>query len=182
LLRPQVSLERTIGVIAHMKSAGLKKLFKNRRAVSAVISNLILMGAVIAVGFSVLAWSISQASNYNNQYSQTIAADINQTKERVTFEYVLYNNTNSNLKVYLMNSGTIDGIALGTVYVFNSTWTGTASITLTFFNGTSPPNQQIDVGQERSFTISPINLVSGKSYSLKIITARGSSFVQLFYA
>jgi ABC-type amino acid transport substrate-binding protein len=165
-----------------MKSAGLQRLFKNRRAVSAVISNLILMGAAIAVGFSVLAWSMGQATSYNNQYSQTIAADINQTKERVTFEYVLYNNTNSNLRVYLLNSGTIDGIAPRTVYVFNTTWTYTASIALTFFNGTNPTNQQIDVGQERSFTLSSITLVSGKRYSLQIMTARGSSFVQSFYA
>jgi hypothetical protein len=154
---------------------------RSKRAVSAVISNLILIGAVIAVGFLVLTWSVSQASSYNNQYSQTIAADINQTKERLAFEYFFYNGTALNLKVYLMNCGTIGGISLRTVYLSNSTWTVSKNVWLTFFNGTDPPTQSIDMGQERSFSISSTNLVPGNQYSLLIMTVRGSSFVQSFY-
>lgn len=160
----------------------ISALIRCKRAVSAVISNVILIGAVLAVGFSVLAWSVSQASNYNNQYSQTISADINQTKERLTFEYVFYNSSNGNLSAYLMNYGTISGIALQSVYLSNTTWTKIASVALTFFNGTSPPTQYIDMGQERSFSIPSANLTPGNNYSLKVITARGSSFVQSFYA
>jgi len=159
----------------------ISALRKCKRAVSAVISNVILVGAVIAVGFSVLAWSVSQASNYNNRYSQAISADINQTKERLTFEYIFYNSSNGELAVYLMNYGTIGGIELSSVYLFNSTWTKTVSVSLTLFNGASPPTQSIDVGQERSFSISSASLVPGNNYSLKIITQRGSSFVQSFY-
>jgi hypothetical protein len=42
-----------------MKLRKVAKLFRDRGGVSAVISNVILVGAVIAVGFGVMAWTSS---------------------------------------------------------------------------------------------------------------------------
>jgi flagellar biosynthesis/type III secretory pathway M-ring protein FliF/YscJ len=93
------------------------KLFKNRRGVSAVISNLILIAAVIAVGFTVLVWSQTQSSNYTNMYGNAIKSDTDQLRERLAFEYIHYDSTS--LTVYLMNSGTIGDVSIASVYVDN---------------------------------------------------------------
>jgi len=153
------------------------KLLKSRRAVSAVISNLILIAAVIVVGFAVLAWAQSQSSNYNNQYSSVISSDTNQLRERMVFEYIYYDNAHNNLTVYLMNFGTIDNVNVTTVYV-NNTPNSTIALRL-LSSGASISS--LNATQEGYFSISPSpSLVPGTNCPIKIITARGSSFVGTF--
>jgi hypothetical protein len=53
-------------------------LVKNRRAVNAVMSNLILVAAVIVVGFAVLAWEQNQSAQYQQTQSAIINKDVNQ--------------------------------------------------------------------------------------------------------
>ncbi|MCK4425030.1 hypothetical protein KAU93_05020, partial [Candidatus Bathyarchaeota archaeon] len=107
-------------------------------------------------------------------------ADIAKLKERLTFEYIFYDNTPNNLSVYLMNSGTIDNITIQTVYVKNSTWLNTFSKpNLKFLDDTGA--QDLDVREEGYFVLS-VNLVSGKSYSVRIVTKRGSTFDHAFIA
>jgi hypothetical protein len=157
------------------------KLLRGRRAVSAVVSNVILTGAVITVGFVVLAWTQSRSSAYNEQYSEAMNADVARLKERLTFEYVFYNNSANNVSVYVMNSGTINSINITTVYVSNATWfTSNSSITLKFLNGTS--TNDLDTGEEGYFVLRQVSLVTGNSYSVKIITGRGSTFESTFVA
>ena len=148
---------------------------------SAVVSNVILTGAVITVGFVVLAWTQSRSSAYNEQYSEAMNADVARLKERLTFEYVFYNNSANNVSVYVMNSGTINSINITTVYVSNATWfTSNSSITLKFLNGTS--TNDLDTGEEGYFVLRQVSLVTGNSYSVKIITGRGSTFESTFVA
>lgn len=155
----------------------LLKRLKARRAVSAVISNLILIAAVIAVGFSVLIWAQSTSSAYNNQYSQAVSAEVNQTKERIVFEYIHYDNVNNKLTVYLMNSGTIGNVNITTVYVLGIPY---STIQLKFLS-TNTPTSYLDVRQEGYFSISPSpSLTNGQTYSIDLITGRGSSFVSTF--
>jgi len=157
------------------------KLLHGRRAVSVVVSNLILTGAVIAVGFVVLAWTQYRSSAYNEQYSGAMNADIARLKERLAFEYVFYDNNAKNVSVYVMNSGTINSINITTVYVSNATWfTSNSSITLKFLNGTS--TNDLDIGEEGYFVLRQVSLVTGNSYSVKIITGRGSTFESTFVA
>jgi hypothetical protein len=167
----------TLRETANKMKPRAQNLFKSGRAVSAVISNLILIGAVIAVGFSMLVWAQSQSSSYNNQYSQAVSADINQTKERIVFEYVYYDNVKNNLTVYLMNSGTIGNVNIMTVYV-NSTPYSTINLKLL---STGAPTSSLGTSQEGYFSISPSpSLPLGKNYSIDVITRRGSSFVSTF--
>jgi len=156
-----------------------------RRAVSAVISNMILIAAVIVVGFSVFAWTEYQASTYNSQYSQAIRSDIDQLKERIAFECVFYDSAAKNLTVCLINYGTINGITVQTVYVRfagNTTLVSAFSdITLTYFNGVKTLTNAIDAGQERLFTI-PTDLTAGIPYSIEIVTGRGSKLEDTLFA
>jgi len=166
---------------------GLKELFRDKRAVNAVISSVILTGAVIAVSFSVLIWTQSQASIYTDQFSDAVNSDISMLKERLSFEYIFYNRTGGNLSVFLLNSGTVGNVTLPTVYVKTSTllvssFSG-AQINLRFMDGTSYPNpQQLAMKDEGYFTLPSVTLVAGKIYSVRVVTGRGSSFENTFKA
>ena len=150
---------------------------KNKHAVSAVISNMILVAAVIAVGFSMLTWTQSQSSNYTNQYGRAISSDIDQLKERIVYEYIYYNNAQKNLTVYLMNSGTIGNVNITTVYV-NNTPNSTIALRL-LSSGASISS--LNATQEGYFSISPFPILAlGTNQSIRIITWRGSSFVGTF--
>jgi len=165
---------------------GLRKIWKmlhNKRAVSAVISNVILTGAVIAVSFVVLAWTQYRSSAYNDQYSEAMNADIAKLKERLAFEYVFYDSSAQNLTVYLMNCGTINDTIVKTVYVATSSgeWIEVFSdIILTSFDG-SQTVDYLSIGEEGKFALSPINLVAG-AYSVRVVTGRGSTFDHTFIA
>lgn len=160
-----------------MKRIKTPKLLKNRQGVNAVISNVILVGAVIAVGFGMLIWSQTQASSYNSQYSSAVESDTAQLLERVAFEYIHYDTSTNNLTVYLMNSGTNDGINITTAYINNIPYSVTTLHLLDDHTQTS----SLDTTQEAYFWISPDpSLELGKSYSITIVTGRGSSFVGTF--
>ena len=166
-----------------MKPKEVQKLLRDRRGVSTVISNIILVGAVIAVGFTVVAWTYSRSSLYRAQYSESVNSDVDKLRERVSFEHVFYNNSAGNLSVYLMNSGKVGSVNFTTVYVSNTSWVGTyPTFQLKFLNGTSTPG--LAVGQEGYFVISlsSITLTQGNVYTVKIVTWRGSSFDNTFVA
>jgi predicted PurR-regulated permease PerM len=158
------------------------KLLKSRRAVSAVISNMILVAAVIAVGFAMLGWAQSQSSNYTNQYGRAISSDINQLQERIVLEWAYYNSTLTNLKAYLMNSGTVN-VTIQTAYVGSQSSSLTQySFTLYNFQNQLVSGKTLNAttGMREGYVlISPIILGSG-SYLIRIITARGSAFVFTF--
>ena len=161
------------------------KLLHGRRAVSVVVSNVILVGAVIAVSFVVLSWAQYRSSAYNEQYSEVMNADIARLNERLTFEYVFYNNSTKKLHVYLMNCGTIDNVTVQTVYVKDATGAPiqvNSSITLLHFNGTQIADKDLDRGEEGYFMLSSLNLVTGTSYSVRVVTGRGSTFDHTFIA
>lgn len=156
----------------------IRKLLHKRRAISAVVSNVILAGAVIAVSFVVLFWARYRASAYNEQYGEAMNADIARLNERLAFEYIFYNE--GNLTVYLMNCGTVNNVTIQTVYVGNSTWfIPFSSIGLKFLNGTS--TNDLDIDEEGYFVLSSVSL-AGKSYSVRIVTGRGSTFDRTFVA
>jgi hypothetical protein len=158
-----------------MKVMKTLNLLKNRRGVSAVISNLILIAAVIAVGFVVLVWSQTQSSNYTNMYGNAIKSDTDQLRERLAFEYIHYDSTG--LKVYLMNSGTIGDVSIASVYIGNVSY---ASPSLRLLSDNAQVSS-LNATQEGYFSISPSpTLAPGMSYPITIVTGRGSSFVATF--
>ena len=161
------------------------KLLLRKRAVTPVISSVILTGAVIAVSFVVLSWTQYRSSAYNEQYGDAMDADIAQLKERLTFEYSFYNGTQDNLLVYLMNSGTIDNVTIQTVYIKNTAGASVqmySSVTLRHFNSTEITDQYLDRAEEGYFVLSSLNLVADTSYTVRVVTGRGSTFDQAFIA
>jgi hypothetical protein len=166
-----------------MKKVFLKSI-RGKYAVSPVISNVILVGAVIAVGFSTLFWLQSIAYNYGVLYSEAVKANIDRLKEKLAFEYVYYNGVNKSLSVYLINCGTVDNVNITTVYL--SFVNGTiihiypySSFTLKTFSHTPIANHTLNRGEEGYFTLSPLDLASG-SYAIRVTTKRGANFDYTF--
>lgn len=160
------------------------KLLRERRAVSTIVSNIILVGAVIAVGFAVVAWTYSQSSAYMTQYSESVNSDVDKLRERVSFEYVFYNNTAPNsLSVYLMNSGKVGKVNVTTAYVSysNGSLRATFSSPQLKFLSTNLNATYLDIGREGYF-VSSITLQPGTVYTVKVVTWRGSSFENTFVA
>ena len=158
----------------------------NRKAESAVISAVILTGVAIALGFAVLSWGQSRSSDYANNYSQTTDAEIAKLKEKLTVEYVFYNRTSPfKVRVFLLNSGAINDTTVQSVYVRNSTWERVtpSSPTLKSFSGVPIVDNDLDMKEEGyvDFDLS-VALVTGKYYSVRIVTGRGSVFESDFVA
>ena len=160
-------------VASAMSFPPLRMLVKNRRAVSAVVSNLILVAAVIVVGFAVLAWEQNQSATYQQNQSATINDNINQIQERLSFEYVNYNGTS--LNVYIINSGTIDNVNVSSIQIGNNPQP--IAVTKLFcINGTQVNG--LKIGQDGYFSVRT-SLPSGTNF-INITTSRGSNFVTNF--
>jgi hypothetical protein len=175
-----VKLKRTECV--EMNPRKVWKLLHGRRGVSAVVSNVILTGAVIAVSFVVLAWTQYRSSAYNDEYSEAMDADIARLKERLAFEYVFYDQSESKLSVYLMNCGTINDTTVKTVYVTTNVGEVKevfSNIKLMDFNDVEIVDQDLDRGEEGYFMLSSLSLESD-SYSVRVVTGRGSAFDHTF--
>jgi len=146
---------------------------------------VILTGVAITLGFAVLFWGQSRSSDYARNYGQTTDAEIAKLKERLTVEYVFYNSTSKSIRIFMLNAGAINNITIQSVYVRNSTWNKiTSSPSLKSFNGASIADQDLDMGKEGyvDIVLSPIALTTGKYYSVRIVTGRGSIYEADFIA
>jgi len=151
------------------------------------MSATMLAGTVITLSLVVFAWSQGISSNYNYQFSQSVASEIDKLKEKLVFEYVYYNSTSTPKKValYLLNSGTINNITLLSVYVSNSSgwFQSFSSPSLRLFNGSPASDQYIDMGEERRTDLSlSTSLKKYSYYSVRIVTGRGATFDSSFVA
>ena len=174
------SLKRKVKASA-MKFTPLHFLIKNRRAVSAVMSNLILIGAVMAVGLVVLAYARSTSVNYQTAYGESVGSDISKLKETITFEYVTYKE--NNLNIYFMNSGNIGNLYIKTVVLSRSSWSTTVQTPqIRYFpmppSATGTPTNALGVGEEGVIILDQ-TLASGH-YTVKVTTERGSTFAYNF--
>lgn len=152
-------------------------LVKNRRATSAVVSNLILIAAVIVVGFVALGYARSTSNNYQTQYGQTVNSDIDKLKETLSFEYAFYNSTSKNLYVYFLNSGTTN---VKVDMVFLSTSSQNVTFSMYYKNGQPDPTHIINIGQEGYIVYNTNTSLSSGIYTVKLTTGRGSSFAYDF--
>ena len=157
------------------------RLYRNRRAVSAVISNLILIAAVITVGFVALAYVRSTSADFQADYAQTTNSDIDRLKETVSFENVYYKASESKLYIYFINAGTISNLEIKSIVVSNSISTATISVTqMSYLDGTLTTG--FGVGEQGCIAVTCSPALTGGSYTVKVTTGRDSSFATNFMA
>jgi len=161
----------------------ISRVILNKRAESYVISAVILAGVAIAMGFAVLAWAQSRSSDYGSQLSETMNAETAKLKERLAVEYIVYDESTHKVWIYLLNWGTIDDVGVQTVHIRKDTWhLTTSTFTLSFFNGTLIPDEDLDIGEEGYILISSIDLDDGGYYYVRVVTVRGAVFDSTFVA
>lgn len=157
----------------------ISRIIFDKRAVSNVISAVILTGVVVALSFAVFGWAQSRSLEKRSEIAETVDAETARLKEKLVFEYVFYGNPSGDITVYLLNCGTIDDVEIKNVYVGNSTWLSNPPFsTLKFLNGAEIPDQDLDVGEEGYLELST-SLSSGY-YNVRVVTVRGATFDQDF--
>jgi hypothetical protein len=139
----------------------------DRRALTPVISSIIMASVVIALSFGVLAWAQFRTSDYAENYGETTDAEIARLKERLTVEYISYDGSSGNLSIYLLNCGAIDDVKIESVRIKNDTGYNE------LLNGTLVP-EDLDRGEEGYLLLSCGTLTAGTYYFVNILTERGS--------
>ena len=157
----------------------IRNLLLNRRGVSTVISEMIMVTAVIVAGFAVLSWASSRSSDANQQYANTTQTNVDTIGERIALEAIPY--SENTLTVYMINCGRSNGVSVRAVYIWdnNSQLVGFYSnLQLNFLNGT--PTSSLNVGAEGYFVISDLNLEQNLYHSIRVETMRGMAFYEKF--
>ncbi len=131
-----------------MAKRKIKHLFRDRRAITPVLSNLLLM--VVAVA----AMSIATTATY------VITTNLRETmSERLITEDVWFNNSTNNINVYLRNVGKV-AVQISAVYVNHTSQAFTAPSSL-------------EIGSHGWLNIS-YGWVSQSLYYIDIVTSRGT--------
>jgi len=134
----------------------LKRIFFDKRAITPVLSNLLLM--VVAVAAMAIATTATYVITTNLRENMS---------ERVIAEDLWFNNSTGNIHVYLRNVGKI-AIHVSAVYV----------------NHTSQPfisPFKLEIGENGWLNIS-YGWTSGNLYYVDIITARGTHVADYYRA
>jgi hypothetical protein len=160
---------------------------KNRHALSPIFATILLASIIILFGSVAYYFSSNIAKTSTDNYVSTISDSQQAISESVGFENVIYTNSNpATLAVYILNCGIANNLKINSVFIYNSTrsiigspYSGSQISSLVSIVGGSPiVGNCLNVGQEGYFTItsSSLTLVSGSTYTIRLITQAGSNF------
>ena len=159
----------------------IRRLFFDRRGVNVVISNVLMVCAVMSLGFVVFYWTQQRAFEANEEYADATEENIARIREKLVYENMFYNSSENTLTVYLINCGKSDDASFASVYLSNSSWYQSFSdIELRFLNGTLV--QSLDIDEEGYFKLSVSLVAFYTSYLSRITTGRGRLFATTFTA
>ena len=157
------------------RSKKLKIDIKRRNhAVSPAISNVIMAGAIIIVGFAVFSWSNGVSTTFNTQYSSSIDSNLDKIGEKLVFEHIFYEQAHSKLYLYILNCGESTNVEIASIKVSNSSWNQVFSIiTINFLNGTTA--HSLNTNNEAFLTLNA-SLQNHQNYFVNLTTNRGRTF------
>lgn len=150
-----------------------------------MISAVILTAATIAMSLAALTWSQYRSSQYQEEYSQLMGIEIARLKERLALEFTFYNSTQNNVRIFLLNYGTIGDVKIQAARLSNDTWYKTFSNpSLVFLNGTAISDDDLDIKEEGYLTlaIESASLKTATYYYITVTTQRGATFYWGFVA
>lgn len=179
--KPQL---RKIGLSLARKR--LPHFLGNRKAVSVVVSTVVLSAGVLALGIAVLYWAFSWGNIASLQYSRAVAANSHAVAERVGFEYITYSRSNNLITVNLINCGGAHDLNISAVYLWDNyrNYIGTGAYTpsnLTSITTGQPiPDNALDISQEGRFTVTLSQPLPDGFYNIRIVTGRGRNFDTAF--
>jgi len=84
------------------------KLLNDIKAITPVVSTIILCGVVLIIGISVWSYTYSITRSLEESYYQGVKRQIDAISERFVVEHIYYDNSTDILNVYVFNYGTVD--------------------------------------------------------------------------
>jgi len=88
----------------------------NKRAVSEIVASLILISIAASIGITLYIYSLTLFSSTRSDMENTIMNTELKEKERFTVTYVLYDNSQDKLYIYIYNYGEVE-MTVSTVYI-----------------------------------------------------------------
>jgi len=157
-----------------------RKIVLDKKAISVAVSSVILTTVVVVLGFVLLSWTYGKSLTMNTEYNEAVDSNVAKLKEKIVFEYLFYNKSKNELSAYLLNCGKSNNVSIVNVFIKNGTWFKVfPRPKLRFLNGTS--TESLDINEEGYFALN-VNLQTGVTYSIRIITERGRIFETTFVA
>jgi flagellin-like protein len=150
-------------------------LVRSKKALSPVVSNLVLIAVVIVLGFAALMYARNISEVYQSDYHSSVTSDIDELKESLAFEQAFYNSTGGTVHIYFINSGRVS-ITIDQVYLSISQENFT--FTMKHMDGALASNNVVDVGNERQVVVE--QALPAGSYTVRLVTLRGLSFAYSF--
>ncbi|MCW4025528.1 MAG: hypothetical protein NWF01_10925 [Candidatus Bathyarchaeota archaeon] len=166
-------LKKTVASVR--KHPYVRRLVRCKKAISPVVSNLVLIAVVIVLGFAALMYARNISAAYQSDYQSSVTSDIDELKESLAFEQAFYNSTGGTVHIYFINSGRIS-ITIDQVYLSISQ--DNFTFTMKHMDGALAPSNEVDVGTERQVVIE--QALPAGSYTVKLVTLRGLSFAYSF--
>jgi flagellin-like protein len=141
----------------------VKKLFKNEKGVSPVIST-VLMILVVMVGMSLLfAFLATYTMNFHSGSGSSVL-------ESMTIEDAWFKNSDNTFHLWVYNVGKVD-------FMINSIYVNGTKVTPTMSDSNNNPiNSNTPIQINKHVQISLAQWQLGDNYNLKIVTGRGSAF------
>lgn len=139
-----------------------------RKALSPVISSLILSAAVLTIGGGIWSYSMGASSFIASDYTQTTTDMVHMITERFNIEYVEYDGGSQNVAICVYNYGGIR-IKINTIITINE---------VEYYSY----DQSIDSKTMEQIVI-PIGiaLAENEEVSIRIVTERENTDYELYY-
>jgi len=135
---------------------------KNRgRAVSLVLSAIILCAAVVTIGAFVWAFALNFSSVMQMNYFSQVVKRVDKTRERFLIENVEYNQSSSTLRVCVYNYGEVD-VNVTAYVLFSGVCVGQVS------------GQVIPIGEIEEIDVPVYDVGLGDELVVKVNSERGN--------
>jgi len=184
---PKRGAKRTLATQSRIERK-IKSFADSKKAVSVVVSTVVLTAGVLALGIAVLYWAYSWGNIANLEYSRAVADSSHAVSERVGFEYISYSSTSNVLTVSIINWGRANNLSISVVHIWDSNhnYVGTGAYTPSALRdittGTQLPNNVLNMGNEGSFTVTFVHPLPNGYYNIRLVTGRGRNFDGSFIA
>lgn len=153
----------------NVEDAEMRKLTRNRQGVSVVISSLLMLAIVVAMGSLAFLWTSVVITNVIISWDSRSA----RVQEAIFIEEVYLNSSQLNTTiVYVRNIGTIP-VKLGAVYISSSTDSNQFEIPETL--------ETLSIGELKEVPI-PFTPDADIFYTIKVVTLRGTSDITMMTA
>ncbi len=145
----------------------MRQLGRTRRALSSIVTSAILLTATAVMGTSLVNWSNSNLTSYQNSLSTTFATNVNKLNENLVIENVWFGTDQSNnkfLNITMTNTGLM-GLNVTDIKLVSS-----AQVShITFTHSGIVPNKQ-------NSTLIYYNWQSKVPIQIAVTTTRGTTF------